>query len=297
MTQLPASSTITLSAAYGPRVASPCALTVVVPCYNERATVLSLLERVKALAVDKEVFVIDNCSTDGTREMLKAICRDERPLTLDGASASGIPDGVMAMTGEGFTLILQRENRGKSASVQLGFELARGRYVICQDADLEYEPADILRLLAVANASGAPVIFGSRFARMRRQPLTTFQVGRTALTLAFDLLYGATLTDVSTCYKLVRTDIARTMRCRSTGFDLDFELPARLRLAGYRIAEVPVHYTPRTRSTGKKITWYDGLSAARLLVALRFGALGRARFAGSPRTSDAPRGATGHPSH
>src|SRR5579872_5616654 len=122
-------------------------LSIIVPCYNERSTVQTIISKVTALNIDKEVIVVDNHSTDGTRAVLRSLCRNERPLhTLRGDPALRRFDATV-MDGDGFTLVMQPENRGKGASVRLGLELARGEYVICQDADLEYEPADIVRLL------------------------------------------------------------------------------------------------------------------------------------------------------
>ena len=243
---------------------APAKLTVIIPCYNERETVLEIIRRVRALPIDATIIVIDNCSTDGTRELLRAAC-DEDPGTTPPPP---IPGQVM-LRGAGFQLVLQPRNLKKGMSVRTGVALANSEYVICQDADLEYDPTDILRLLEYAERTGASVVFGSRLAGRPKLERNAFQLGRVALTVLFTSLYRARITDVATCYKLMRTDVARSLPLRSEGFDLDFEIPARLTRLGHSIAELPIKYHPRTPEQGKKIRWRDGLSAAWVLARTR----------------------------
>lgn len=219
-------------------------LTVIIPVYNERVTFPTLLARVQAVAIDKEILVVDNCSTDGTRELLQQL------------------------SGERLKVVLQPQNFGKGMSVRTGIERAQGEYLIVQDADLEYNPQEIRRLLERAEA-GAPVVFGSRL--LGEKPVVPFShaLGRDFLNFLFRLLYGASITDVATCYKLMRTDIAQSLTLRSTGFDLDYELSAKLRKAGYPIVEVPVSYRPRTLKEGKKLRWTVGLQALWVLLKYR----------------------------
>jgi GT2 family glycosyltransferase len=147
--------------------------------------------------------------------------------------------------------------------------LAHADYVVCQDADLEYDPRDILRLLACAESTQASAVFGSRLAGRPNRSLDPFQLGRVALTKLFRVLYRSRITDVATCYKLMRTDVVRDLDTRATGFDLDFEIPARLRRRGHTIEDVPISYRPRDHAHGKKIRWRDGVSAAWTLLKLR----------------------------
>jgi glycosyltransferase involved in cell wall biosynthesis len=177
--------------------------------------------------------------------------------------------GQTLLVGDGFTVVLQPCNLRKAASVRLGLALANSEYVVCQDADLEYEPTDILRLLEHAERTGAAAVFGSRLSGAARVELDAFQVGRIALTKLFQVLYRSDITDVATCYKLMRTEVARALNTRTSGFDLDFEIPARLRLNKHRIADVPIRYHPRGRNGGKKIRWRDGVSAAFTLLRMR----------------------------
>ena len=220
-------------------------LTVVIPVYNERGTVMTVLEKVKALPVSKEIIVIDNLSTDGTRELLETVSDPE------------------------IRVVLQSKNLGKGTSVKLGFAMAKGEWVIIQDADLEYEPSDILRLLEHAEKVGEVAVFGSRLLTGNPQGMLAFYIGRVVLNLIFRLLFGARTTDVATCYKLVRSDIAKRLRLRCSGFDLDFELASALRRLGYNIAEVPITYRPRTIAEGKKIRPMDGIKAIATMLRVR----------------------------
>jgi glycosyltransferase involved in cell wall biosynthesis len=220
-------------------------LTVVIPVYNERGTVMTVLKKVKALPISKEIIVIDNLSTDGTRELLETVSDKE------------------------IRVVLQSKNLGKGTSVKLGFAMAKGEWVIIQDADLEYEPSDILRLLEHAEKTGEVAVFGSRLLTGNPQGMLAFYIGRVVLNLIFRLLFGAKTTDVATCYKLVRSDIAKRLRLRCSGFDLDFELASALRRLGYNIAEVPITYRPRTIAEGKKIRPMDGVKAIATMLRVR----------------------------
>jgi glycosyltransferase involved in cell wall biosynthesis len=220
-------------------------LTVVIPVYNERGTVMTVLEKVKSLPVSKEIIVIDNLSTDGTRELLETVSDPE------------------------IRVVLQSKNLGKGTSVKLGFAMAKGEWVIIQDADLEYEPNDILRLLEHAEKAGEVAVFGSRLLTGNPQGMLAFYIGRVVLNLIFRLLFGARTTDVASCYKLVRSDIAKRLRLRCSGFDLDFELASALRRLGYNIAEVPITYRPRTIAEGKKIRPMDGIKAIATMLRVR----------------------------
>jgi dolichol-phosphate mannosyltransferase len=238
-------------------------LTIIIPCFNERGTVLDVLARVMELPIDKAILVVDNCSTDGTREALADLCDAEGP----GRESGGVRDGEQrVLKGPGFTVVLQPSNQQKGTSVRLGIALADSDYLICQDADLEYDPSDIVRLIAFAERTGADAVFGSRFVHRPLQ-LDGLALGRSALTAMFRALYGSRVTDVATCYKLMRSSAAKSLDLQSTGFDLDFEIAAKLRRAGYAISEIPVTYRPRSRKQGKKLRWLrDGVRAARALM-------------------------------
>lgn len=244
-------------------------VSVIVPCFNERETILEILHRVKSVSCDKRIIVVDNCSTDGTRELLRSVCWNERDSGPNEAGAGGMA-GQRRMDGDGFLLVLQPRNLQKGTSFKTGLALANSDYVICQDADLEYDPQDIVRLLEHAERTGDVAVFGSRLMRRADTSIDVFQLGRIALTKLFCALYDSDITDVATCYKLMRTDVARSLSLRTSGFDLDFEIAARLRKKNHSIAELAVDYTPRDGAHGKKIRWRDGLAAMRTLVEIRW---------------------------
>ncbi len=236
------------------------------PVYNERATLLEIVRRVQAVPLDLEIIVVDNVSTDGTREDLRAlIARGEA-----GESDSNYQVRVA----------FQGENRGKGSSVRRALSLARGEWVIVQDADLEYDPRDYGRLFEAARKPRRPLdaVFGTRLHRgtkaRNQQPRTAFFYGRIGLSVVFRLLYGAPLSDVATCYKLLRRDFALGLGLQSDGFDLDFEIAAkvaRARRTGARFGEIPISYAPRTELEGKKIRVVrDGARAVWALLKFRF---------------------------
>ena len=246
-------------------------LTIIIPCYNERDTILNLLQRVRRLPIDKSILVIDNASTDGTTELLRSMCSEEGAVECGRLCNSSVGSSARQLEGDGFTLILQPVNRGKGTSIRLGVALATGKYLICQDADLEYDPGDIVQLLEHAERTGAAAVFGSRLLGRRWVDFGAFQVGRTVLTACFRILYRSKVTDVATCYKLMRTEVARSLHLEASGFDLDFEIPAKLEKLRWTIEERAVSYRPRGRDQGKKIRWYDGLTALWTLCRIRLG--------------------------
>lgn len=223
-------------------------LTVIIPAYNERDTVLAVIERVRALPVSKEIIVVDNCSTDGTRELLASLPQQE-----------------------GLIVVLQPANYGKGTSVRTGIARASGEFVVVQDADLEYNPDDLLRLLGKAE-EGHDAVFGTRLAERTSGEggSRAFALGRRFVTKWFNRVYGTRLTDVATCYKLMRRERIAGIRLVASGFDLDFEIPAKLVRSGIDIVEVPISYSPRGAAEGKKLTWRDGLRALRAILAHRF---------------------------
>jgi glycosyltransferase involved in cell wall biosynthesis len=225
-------------------------LSVVVPVYNERATVKELLDRVRAVAVDKEIVVVDDGSTDGTRELL---------LGLQAG------DGVLRV-------ILQDRNRGKGAALRRGFQAARGAVIIVQDADLEYDPADYAALLAPIERGVADVVYGSRFlGGPHRVLLFWHYLGNRALTTLSNVLTNLNLSDVWTCYKVFRAEVLQRMRLREDRFGFEAEVTAKVARAGWRVYEVPISYPGRTYAEGKKITWRDGVRG--VWCTLRYGIL------------------------
>jgi dolichol-phosphate mannosyltransferase len=220
-------------------------LTVAIAAYNERATIMQVLERVLAVPVSKEVIIVDNCSTDGTRELLSGLNGQAR-------------------------VVLQPRNMGKGTSIRTAIAHARGTYFIIQDADLEYEPEQYPRLLEYAREHDLDALYGSRVMAGRNTKYLQYYVGVQGLTWMTNLLYGAKLTDVATACKMYRTSVAKQLNLRCAGFDLDFELTNKICRDGWRIGELPIPYHPRTFDEGKKIRSADGLRAAYVILRDRF---------------------------
>jgi glycosyltransferase involved in cell wall biosynthesis len=213
-------------------------LSVVIPVYNERATIETLLKRVHAVTLDKEIIVVDDGSTDGTRDLLAGL---------------QTPDGQVRV-------LLQDENHGKGAALRRGFEAARGEVVLVQDADLEYDPADYAQLLAPIERGEADVVFGSRFlGGPHRVLLFWHYVGNRVLTTLSNVFTNLNLSDVWTCYKVFRTEVLAQIRLREDRFGFEVEFTSKVARAGWRIYEVPISYHGRTYAEGKKITWKDGV--------------------------------------
>jgi glycosyltransferase involved in cell wall biosynthesis len=220
-------------------------VSVVIPCFNERNTVLELIDRVKAAPVDKEIIVVDDCSTDGTRALLQQRLAERGDIILE----------------------LRPRNGGKGAAVQAGLRRASGDVVIIQDADLEYDPAEYPVLLRPIQTGKARVVYGSRFIGEHRAMYFWHSLGNQFLTLVCNVLFDTTLTDMETCYKVFTIDIARQLKLREPRWGFDPEITARILKMGNRIYEVPISYAGREFNEGKKISWHDGFVV--LLTLLR----------------------------
>jgi glycosyltransferase involved in cell wall biosynthesis len=221
-------------------------VSIIIPVYNEVGTIRTVLERVRSSPIDKEIVVIDDGSTDGTREILRA------------------------ETTDGTRVLTHTENQGKGAAIRTGLQHATGDYVLIQDADLEYDPADYELLLKPILRGKATVVYGSRFLGEHKAMLFWHSVGNRLLTLITDVLYDTTLTDMETCYKLIPTELIRTIPLRANRFDFEPEITAKILKRGHRIYEVPISYAGRELSEGKKISWRDGFPAMLALIKYRF---------------------------
>ncbi len=215
-------------------------LSVLIPVYNERATIELILDQVRTVPVRMEIICVDDGSQDGTREILQ---RQKDAGRID-------------------VLILHEQNAGKGAAIRSALAASTGNVVIVQDADLEYDPADWPALLQPIIDGRADAVFGSRFLGGPHRVLYFWHsVGNAALTTLSNMLCDLNLTDMETCYKAIRGDLARSLRLTSNRFGFEPEITARLAQAGVRIYEVPISYSGRTYSEGKKIGWRDGVAA------------------------------------
>jgi dolichol-phosphate mannosyltransferase len=221
-------------------------LSVIIPAFNEKGTIAELLRRVTALDLDKQIIVVDDGSSDGTREILREIDRE---------------DVIVAF---------HEKNQGKGAAVRTGFKLVDGDVAVIQDADLEYDPHDLLSMLAAMIDGKAQVVYGSRILRQDNpHGGLPFHLGGRLVTVATNLLFGSKLTDEPTCYKMFRTEVLQDICIESDGFEWEPEVTAKILTKGIRIIEVPISYKPRSVARGKKIKPVDGIKAIWTLLKYR----------------------------
>ncbi len=227
-------------------------LSVIICCYNEKATIEDVIAKTQAvdlgLGWDREIIVVDNFSTDGTREILQKIDDPE------------------------IRVIFHERNMGKGTSIRTGIANMSGDYFFIQDADSEYNPFEQRKFTDKAKETNAPAIFGSRILDgiIKSQYRRTL-MGNRFLTWMHNFLFGHRITDVATASKMVRADVAHSLNLTGTSFDLDFELPNKIALAGYDIIEIPIQYDPRTYAEGKKIGWKDAIEAVLIMLRNRLG--------------------------
>ena len=233
-------------------------ISVVIPVYNEKATIEEILRRVSETGLRKEIVIIDDCSTDGTRQYLEAIVEAQgKGETWAAAHDGGDPVDVRELR-----VFFQAQNQGKGAALRRGFAEAGGDIVLVQDADLEYDPKDYPTLLGPIIDGRADVVFGSRFlGGPQRVHYFWHYVANKILTLLSDVMTNLKLTDMETCYKAFRKEVLEGIKLRSDRFGFEPEITAKISKGNWRIYEVPISYAGRTYEEGKKITWKDGVKA------------------------------------
>jgi len=227
-------------------------LSIVIPVFNEVKTIEEVIVRVRNTPYSKELIIVDDCSTDGTRELLGKIKTD------------------------GMKIHYHNKNQGKGAALRTGFKMVQGDIVIIQDADMEYDPNDYANLLEPIMDGKAEVVYGSRF--LSRNQLfhckkffyLTHFLGNKFLNILLNILYNSKLTDMETCYKVMKKEALDSIELTESRFDIEPAITANLLLKGYNIYEVPISYSPRDYREGKKITWRDAIAAIYVLFKYKF---------------------------
>ncbi len=224
-------------------------LSILIPVYNEKKTIMDVLDLIRNVDIDREIILVDDFSVDGTRELLKERFGD----------------------GSGNVRVYYHDrNRGKGSAIRTALSYAAGDYVIVQDGDMEYFPEDMVKLVSAAEGTGARAVYGSRFLESWRATSLSHYAVNWFLTNLTNVLFGASLTDMETCYKMVRTDVIRSLDIRAERFEFEPEVTAKLLKKGVKIVEVPISYRGRGYDEGKKITWKDGVEALLAIFRLRF---------------------------
>lgn len=224
-------------------------LSIVIPVYNEVKTLEELVRRVRAVnGIDKEIILVEDTSNDGSKELVERLAREDPSIVA----------------------VYHQVNMGKGAALRSGFQKATGDFVIVQDADLEYDPQEYLKLLKPVFDGKAKVVYGSRFTGEHRNMNFKHWVGNQFLTLVTNILYDTTLSDMETCYKLFPRELIQNIKLRSNRFDFEPEITAKILKTGIRIYEVPISYAGREANEGKHISWKDGFPALWALIKYRF---------------------------
>jgi len=223
-------------------------ISIIIPAFNEERTILEVLQKVLSLPLNKEVIVVDDGSTDGTSLLLREI---EKTWVYSN-----------------LRILFHDRNKGKGSAIKTALEVASGDIICVQDADLEYEPYQLIELLKYFEDPSIEVVYGSRFLKNNPVIYRTFYWGNKLLTFMINLLYGAKYTDAYTCYKLIRRDVMKNLNLESNGFEVEAEISVKLAKSNKKVIEVPISYTPRKIEEGKKIKLKDALKG--ILTILRF---------------------------
>ena len=243
-------------------------VSIVIPVYNEKATIEEILRRVLDTELRKEVIIVDDCSTDGTRQVLEGMAARQQ----NKEKSTTVQDGGEPVELRDVRFFFQASNQGKGAALRRGFAEASGEIVLVQDADLEYDPRDYGVLLEPIIDGRADVVYGSRFlGGPQRVHYFWHYVGNRILTLFSDIFTNLKLTDMETCYKAMRKEVLKGMELKSNRFGFEVEITAKIAKGKWRVYEVPISYAGRTYEEGKKITWKDGMQALWYIIRYRLG--------------------------
>lgn len=223
-------------------------LSILMPVYNEEPTLKEIVGKVLKVKMDKEIIIVNDASTDKSFQIMKDLQKEHPELVV----------------------LTHEKNLGKGSAIRTALTKVTGDYIIIQDADLEYDPQEYSKLLEVVHRFGAKAVYGSRFTGIHKNMFFLHLLGNKFLSLMTNLLYNTTLSDMETCFKLVKTDLIKSIPLKSRRFEFEPEITAKLLKRKVRIFEVPISYAGREFEEGKKITWRDGFSALWTLVKYRF---------------------------
>jgi len=252
---------------YSPSALRDPKVSIVIPVYNEKSTIDEILRRVLDTETRKEVIVVDDCSTDGTRQILENMAARQ----ANGEAFAPAQDGSDPIVLRDLKFCFQTPNQGKGAALRRGFEQVTGDIVLVQDADLEYDPRDYEVLLEPIIDGRADVVYGSRFlGGPQRVHYFWHYVANRMLTLLSDIFTNLKLSDMETCYKVFRREVLTGVQIKSNRFGFEPEITAKIAKHKWRIYEVPITYAGRTYEEGKKITWKDGLQALWCIIRYKF---------------------------
>ncbi len=227
-------------------------LSIAVPVYNEEKNVIEIINRIKKVKfpLKIEIIIVDDGSTDKTAENIKKI-RADRGIKIKK--------------------IYHKKNSGKGAAIRTAISRATGDVFVIQDADLEYNPEEIPKLIEHMQKNNLSVVYGSRILNKKNKySYLSYYLGNLFLNMATNILFNLNLTDMETCYKLIKSDVLKKISLNSDKFNIEPEITAKIALMGYKIEEIPISYNPRTKEEGKKIKWSDGTQAILTLLRLRF---------------------------
>ena len=223
-------------------------LSIIIPAYNEKETIREIIKQVSDIKIPKEIILIDDCSTDGTREILQTEYSHLKNIKV----------------------LLHKKNRGKGAAIRTGLKDIEGDIIIIQDADLEYDPQDYPKLIKPIINKETEVVYGSRFLGMKNKHIYNLNMLATRiLTIMANVLYNAKITDEPTCYKVFTKKAIKSVDLKCEKFEFCPEVTAKIRKNGYKIKEIPINYNPRSIEEGKKINWKDGVQAIWTLIKYR----------------------------
>ncbi len=229
-------------------------ISIIIPVYNEEKTVVKVLNNLtKAkLGIKKEIIIIDDGSTDNSKNAIKSFLKDKKKSKLLEFK------------------FLSKKNGGKGSAVRKGIEIATGEIVTIQDADLEYNPIDLKKLIKPIIEEKEKVVYGSRFLKKHKPLYKIYFLGNKFLTLLTKIFYGTKITDMETCYKVFKSEIIKNIKLKSNNFNIEPEITSKILKLGIKIKEVPISYAPRTIEEGKKINWMDGIHAIFTLFYWKF---------------------------